>query len=171
MSVVDAVSSGGGTGGAQEVIDGNGNVVGTLVGITNVTAKGERLDVQIGQRVWRVNAADGSLVPTGSASTDSLPFWTTDSCSGTPYLSIGTEPVTRPAGIPYAPVVVAFRGSVHAYDVPTDLTTKVYIGGSGDYFLGFGTTCGGQGSGDDRYGTTALTPITLPTFVPPLTIG
>ena len=167
-----AGSSGGGSGGAQNVIDGNGRVVGTLVGIPIVSPVGETFDVQIGQLIWRVYAADGSLVPTGGDNM-SVAYYTDNTCSGAVYLKVGETPVVRPAGIPYAPVVILVGTSFVAYDVPSDLTTKVYTGGgvTGEIYLRSGDFCGGMGFGRDQYGTSALTPITPPTFVPPLTRG
>ena len=165
-----AGASGGGSGGAQRVIDGNGQVVGNLIAVADVNGAGPIFDVQIGQRIWRVGASTGALVATTGVTGDLI--YPDGNCTGTPALVVGTQPVTRGVGVPYAPVVQVLASTV-AYDVPRDLTTLVVhatITGYNRYGPN-PSDCSGASWAVDKYGTAALTPITPPTFVPPLTVG
>ena len=172
--------SGGGSGGAQKVLDGNGQVVGDLIAVVGVNGAGPIFDVQIGQRIWRVGASNGAVVASaGEFGNLSYPdiapgdvIYSNNTCTGTPALVAGTQPVTRGVGVPYAPVVPV-SGSTVAYDVPRDMTTVVvpaftwvYSRSSAD-----AGSCNAYSWAWDKYGTAALTPITVPTFVPPLTRG
>ena len=169
-----AGSSGGGAGG-QKVVDGNGRVIGDLVKIEAVTAVGPKLDVQIGRLVWTVDASTGTILDSGGG-------WglnyTDAACSPAHAFYIwGNRPAMRDASLPYAPVVNPAGGvvpSTIAFDVPGDMTSVVVPAGATTYYR-WGPApdqCGLSSPADvDRYGTTAITPLTLPTFVPPLTVG
>ena len=161
-----------GTGGAQHVIDGNGQVVGNLVSASASTG-GQTLLVQIGQRIWSVRS-DGSIQGSGQ-----VYFALSDETCSTPLLVTDRQSVslTRPAGVPYMPAVLAFDdGTVLAWDVPRDQTTAVVTPPDGEteilrMHFPDGDCRPAVGTSRPWYGATALTPITPPTLVPPLTVG
>ena len=171
-----AVGAEGAAGGAQRVIDGNGKVVGDLFADPTLTMAGMILQVRIGDRIWSVNSSTGAVRASYGGGEQT---WSDASCTeGFMFTNgMGGGPVMRPAGLPYYPVVYVSGSTVTAYDVPRDLTTALIpFYPAGEWVIRYMRNgdapgqCGGVGM-SDRYGTTELTPITPPTFVPPLTIG
>lgn len=163
-------AGGSGVGGGQKVIDGNGQVVGDLVAVSGVGVTGLSLQVQIGLRVWNVFAG-GSLGDSGN-----IVFLSSDAtCSSPILLVLGDRISNRRPGAPYTPAVVGFNdGTARAWDVPTNITDVVLPDGVSETFrkIDANGACvsAGWGATGPLRGTTNLTPITPPTFVPPLTI-
>jgi hypothetical protein len=153
------------------VLDGNGRVVGDLVSVTGVSATGEQYLVQIGERVWAVRA-DGAIGDSGQ-----IWFAASDTSCATPLFIASGPGQTRQAGVPYAPVVRRLNdGTVLAWDVPRDQTQMV-VNASEEAIVTLrqlnadGTCTTAFGAMAPMYGTSALTRITPPTLVPPLTLG
>ena len=86
----------------------------------------------------------------------------------------GQFSLTRNSGAMHSPIVNVYSdGTAVAYDVPNDMTSVVVPPNTVWYYKYGDKSCNATGGGApyNSYGSSALTPVSLPTLVPPLTIG
>jgi hypothetical protein len=148
---------------AKYVFDGNGNNIGDLIAVTSVLAIGSTYQVRIGSHIFLIDS-NGNYQQTN----DGLSF-TGPNCDGEPISGIGVQvQVVRNSGDMYGVIQANVGGVMRGFERPPSSPVVIPTGTVIRYAYDCTVAMTTAGT---WYGTNNLTPVALPTLVPPLTIG